>query len=156
MTELVITAVIAKVIKKAGFHACGFGVGVDVAQGIEGALSVVVGEAVTTIALLPKVTFAIEQSIKGHGGVPVDPVHNFGQIIGFFGFDQVMDMVEHNAQSIEFEVIFVLGFFDDVQKGFADFATSQVKFAVIATGGDVVAVVGFKFACESAHYFLVE
>ena len=50
-------------------------------------------------------------------------------------------------------MIFVLGFFDDVQKGFTDFAASEVKFAVVATGGDVVTVVGFKFACESAHCF---
>jgi hypothetical protein len=59
-------------------------------------------------------------------------------------------MIQHDAQSIEFEVIFVLGFFDDMQKSFADFAASEVKFAVVATGGDVVTVVGFKFSCKSA------
>jgi hypothetical protein len=34
--------------------------------------------------------------------------------------------------------MFVLGFFDDMQKSFTDFAASQVKFAVVATGSDVV------------------
>ena len=40
-----------------------------------------------------------------------------------------------------------------MQKGFADFAASQVEFAVVATGGDVVTVVGFKFPCRSANDF---
>ncbi|MEB3123962.1 MAG: hypothetical protein VKL41_22390 [Snowella sp.] len=40
-----------------------------------------------------------------------------------------------------------------MEKDFVDFAASEVKFAVIATGSDVVIIVGFKFARRSAHIF---
>jgi hypothetical protein len=76
--EAVVAAVVAVVIKPALLHVGGFGVGVDVAQGIERPSRIGRRKASAVVAFFPKVAAAVEQAVKAHGGIPVKPVHDLG------------------------------------------------------------------------------
>lgn len=51
-----------------------------------------------------------------------------------------MNMIAHNAKSIEFETKFVLCFLDSVQKHLTTLIAGEAKLSVIATGGNVIAI----------------
>ena len=56
------------------------GVGMNVAQGVQGTLPVGDRKTGTVVALLPKVPAAMEDAVEAHSGVPVQPVHDLGQV----------------------------------------------------------------------------
>lgn len=67
------------------------------------------------IAFLPEVTSSIQHSVKTHGGVPVQPVHDFGQVFRVFRFDEIVNMVTHHTERVEFESVLFDRFFDSVE-----------------------------------------
>lgn len=73
--EPILGAVVAEIVEPTLLHTGRFGVGVNVAQGIERScrFAVLVGmrEAAAAIALFPKVAAAVEHSVKAHNGIPV-------------------------------------------------------------------------------------
>ena len=149
--EPFVGAIIAEVIEKAGLHPCGFRVGMDVAQRIQGAAMVGVGEACAVVALLPKVAAAIEHAVEAHRRVPVEPVHDFGQIFRLCRFNQVMDVIAHDAQGIELKAIFLLAFMDGIEKDFAALTSRKAELSIVAADGDVVAVARFQIAGLTRH-----
>lgn len=77
MAQPVINAVVAEVIEKACLDARCFGVGVDVSQGVEGTAAIGNGKSGAVVALFPKMAGTPQQPVKAHGGVPIQPVHDF-------------------------------------------------------------------------------
>ena len=68
------------------------------------------------IAFLPKMSRAIQHPVKAHGRIPIEPVHDFGQVVRVLWLQQIMDMIAHNAQRIEFEAKLFLTSLDGTQK----------------------------------------
>ena len=62
-----------------------------------------------------------------------------------------MNVVTHHAQGVEFESKLVNGLFERVEKHRSTFGSGEFEFAVIAAGGDVVAVSRFEFSGLSRH-----
>lgn len=52
-----------------------------------------------------------------------------------------MNVIEHDAQAIEFETVFGLGFLDGIKKHLATGFTSKIKLSVVAANGNVIGVV---------------
>ncbi len=100
----VMSAVVAEVIKEPLPHLCSFGVGVDVPQGVQCPFVVRLLETAAVVSLLPKVTAAVEHPIETHGGVPVEPVHDAGQVFWGCGFQEVVDVITHDAEGVKFKV----------------------------------------------------
>jgi hypothetical protein len=94
---------------------------------------------------------AIEHPVKAHGGVPIEPVHDFRQILRLCGFEQVMDVIAHYAQSIQLETKLLQRFFERIEKHLPAFPARQAKLTVIAASGDVVAVSGLKRSGLAGH-----
>jgi len=53
-----------------------------------------------------------------------------------------MNVVGHNAESIEFELVLFNSLFEGIYEYLLTFMISQLKLAVVATGGDVVTIIG--------------
>ena len=70
--------------------------------------------------------------------MPIEPMHNLGVILRVSRFHQNMDVVGHQTQSIELELIFFFGLCDRIQKDFATGWPVEVKATIIATDGDMV------------------
>ncbi len=87
----------------------------DVAQRIQPPTIVAQGKAAAVVALLPKVPGAIQHLVKAHGGVPIQPVHNFGQCRWLLGGQQVVHVIAHNAQGIQPKSMFFLALLDSVE-----------------------------------------
>ena len=98
------SSVVGEVVEEALLHLCCFGVGVDVTQGVQCPLVVRLLETAAVVAFLPEMPRPIEHPVEAHGGVPVEPVHDPGQILWGCGFEQVVDMIAHDTEGIEFEV----------------------------------------------------
>lgn len=75
-----IAAIVAVVIEKALLHLGGFRVGMDIAQGIQSPSLIRIRKPRAVIALFSEVPTAIEHPVKTHGRIPVQPVHDFGQV----------------------------------------------------------------------------
>ena len=99
--QLSMRPIVAVAIVKAFAHAHRLGIGVDITQGVQGVMVVVVGKAAAVITLLPKVPGTVEPAVATHGAVPVEPVHDAGQVSGRLGFEQVMDVIAYDTQGIE-------------------------------------------------------
>ena len=76
--QAVVRAIIAEVVEKALLHIGRFGVRVNVAQGIQRAAKVAFLEAAAVVAFLPEMPRSVQHPVKTHGGVPIEPVHDFG------------------------------------------------------------------------------
>jgi hypothetical protein len=83
---------------------------------------------------------AVEHSVKAHRCVPIEKVHDFRQILRLFRFDEVMDVVAHNAQGVKSEIKLVYRPFDGIKKHLPTVSTTQLKLAIIAPRRDVVGV----------------
>ncbi len=142
ITRAIVDAIVAKIVKKSRLHLCRFRVSMDIAQGIESAASFAIGKPGAVVAFFPKVSGAVEHSVKTHSSVPVQPVHNFGEVLRFLRLDEIMNVVAHHAQAVELESIFILYFFDGVQEHLTTFPPRQAKLAVVAAHGNVVGVTG--------------
>jgi len=53
-----------------------------------------------------------------------------------------MDVVGHDAKSIEFELVLFNSFFEGIYEYLLTFMIIQLKLAVVAPRGDVVTIVG--------------
>ena len=72
--------------------------------------------------------------------------HHFGQVFRVDGFDQVMDVIAHDAESIEFELILALALGNGIEQDLAAFRSRQTEFAIIAASCDVVTVARLQVA----------
>lgn len=61
-------------------------------------------------------------------------------------FDKVMYVVGHNAQSVELEPVLLNGLFECIDEYLLALMVSELEFAVVAPGGDVVAVIGLEIS----------
>jgi len=57
-----------------------------------------------------------------------------------------MDMVAHDAESIELETIFGLTLANRIKQNFAALQPGEPKFAIVAADGDVVTTSNLKIA----------
>lgn len=151
LREAFISSVIAKVIKETLLHVCSFRIGMNIANCIQRPLIIRYRKAVAVIALFPKVSRAIEQSVKAHGTVPIQPVHNFRQILRLRWRNQVMNMVAHNAQRIQPKAILRLTFLNHIQQHLLALKAIESKLSVIAPYGDVIATTGLELTRLSGH-----
>jgi len=149
--QAVVDSIVAEVIKPSLLHTRCFWVPVNVTQGIQRSALITFGKSGTVIALLPKVACTVEHPIEAHRRVPVEPMHDSGQIIRLLRFQQIMHMVAHDAETIELEAIFDLASLNRKQQHFATFKSSQAKFAIVATSRDVIAKLGLEFTRLSGH-----
>jgi len=53
-----------------------------------------------------------------------------------------MDVVGHDAESIELELVLFNSLFEGIYEYLLTFMVSELEFAVVAPGGDVVRVIG--------------
>jgi hypothetical protein len=60
-------------------------------------------------------------------------------------------VVAHDAEGIELETELLKSLFEGIEQDLTAFETSQTKFAVIATDGDVVGVTGDEFSFRAGH-----
>ena len=93
LRKLVVTAIVAELVEEARSHLGDFGVAVNVASGVECSFLVPRPKAITEISFFPEVSRGIQHPVKAHGGIPVEPVHDFWQIIRLSRFNQVVDMI---------------------------------------------------------------
>jgi len=117
----IIGSIIAVVVEIALLHSRRFGVGVDVAQGIQRSFVIAVGKSRAVIPLFPEMPRPVQHPVKAHGCVPVEPVHNLGQIFRVLRFYQVMHVVAHDAQGIELKVMNFTALLDTKQQQIAAF-----------------------------------
>jgi hypothetical protein len=78
-------------------------------------------------------------------------VHDLGLILGLGGGEQIVNVVAHNAQTVELEAIFGLASFEGIEQHSTAFFSQQAKLAVIATDGDVITGVGLQSTRLSGH-----
>ena len=100
---------------------------------------IVIVDRHAVIALFPKVACAAEQAVEAHGGVPVQPVHDPRQFGGPRRLKQIMYVVAHDAQAVQFETELGPGPGDGVQQYIATFTPGQVERPVVAARGDMKA-----------------
>jgi hypothetical protein len=50
---------------------------------------------------------AIEHSIETHGSIPIQPMHNLWQLFRDRRFEQIMNVIAHDADRIELEAVFL-------------------------------------------------
>jgi hypothetical protein len=62
-----------------------------------------------------------------------------------------VDVVAHDAEGIELETELLKSLFEGIEQNLTAFETSQTKFAVIASDGDVVGVIGEEFSFWAGH-----
>lgn len=146
IAQLGIDAVVAVAVDKTACDPCDPGIGVNVAQGIQCPLAVVGRKGAAVIALFPKMPGPLEHPVKAHGAIPVEPVHDAGQIFMSRWFNQIMDVVAHHAESVKMKLILLLGPPDGVNKDFATKFAAQVEAAIVAPDRDMVGVVGLKLS----------
>ena len=60
-------------------------------------------------------------------------------------------MITHDAEGVELEIELLKSLFECIEQYLTAFETSQTKFAVIATDGDVVGVTGDEFSFWAGH-----
>lgn len=123
----------------------------DVAQGIQRPPLVRVGKPGAVIPLFPKMPSAVKHSVEAHGRKPVQPVHDFRQILRLLRLQQVVHMVAHDAQSIQLKAKPIATALDRHQQHLFAFKPGQAKVAVIASHSDVLAIVGFQFTRLAWH-----
>ena len=104
----------------------------NVTQGIQSPISIAGWKPISKIPFLPKMSRAIEHSVKTHSCVPIKKVHNFGQIFGLFRLNEVMDMITHNTEGIEFKIKFIQRPFNGIEKHLPTSSTRKFKFTIIA------------------------
>ena len=51
-------------------------------------------------------------------------------------------MIAHNTYAVELKVIFLFALVYGIKQDFSTFLTHEFEFAIVAPGGDVVAIVG--------------
>ncbi len=153
VTQPVMDAVVAEVIEEALLHSCCFGVGVDVPQGVQCSFIVRFLETAAVVAFLPEMPRPIEHPVKTHGSVPIQPVHDPGQIFWGGGFHEIVDMIRHDAEGIKFKVKLLYSSFEGVEKHLAAFMADELELAVIAPNGYVVVVSRLEVARWSGHVY---
>jgi hypothetical protein len=62
-----------------------------------------------------------------------------------------VDVVAHDAEGIELETELFNSLLEGIEQNLTAFETSQTKFAVIASDGDVVGVTRDKFSFWAGH-----
>jgi hypothetical protein len=62
-----------------------------------------------------------------------------------------VDVVAHNAESIELEIELLKSLFEGIEQDLTAFEAGQSKFAVIAPNGDVVGVTRDEFSFRTGH-----
>ena len=82
VTQFGVDAVIAVAVDEALAQVSRLGVGVDVTQCIQRTAVIVGWKTGAEIALLPEMAGAFEHAIERHSRVPVEPVHDLGQVLG--------------------------------------------------------------------------
>lgn len=95
------------------------------------------------ISFFPEMTRSFEHPVKTHCRVPVQPVHQFGQFVSLARFQQIVDMIAHNAEGIELKVIFQFALTNCIEKKVAALSATEVKISVITTDSDVIATIIF-------------
>ncbi len=148
-----VAAIVAKVIEKSRLHSRCFGVGMNIAQGIQRSSMVGIGKGGAVVALFPKVPGPVQHAVKAHRRVPIQPVHNLGQFLGLLRLQQVMHMVAHNAEGIELKTIFGFALGYGIQQHFATGQPRQPKFSIIAADCDVIAASRRELTRLSSHSF---
>ncbi len=78
IAQAVMDAIVTEVGEKALLHSGCSGVGVDIPQGIQRSALSHIGKACAVVSLLPKVPATVLHSVKTHGSIPVEPMHDFG------------------------------------------------------------------------------
>ena len=96
------------------------------------------------------------EAIETHAGVPVEPVHDLGEVFGDTWLKEVVDMVGHDTKGIEFEVELLPGAVDSVEDDFFARSCGEPELAAIAASVDVVAIAGLEVAWWSGHGISVE
>ncbi len=79
-------------------HTRCLGVGMDIAQGVQGTLPVGDWKTATAVALLLKVPAVVEETVEAHGSVPIQPMHDLGQVFWSGRFQQIVHMVAHDGR----------------------------------------------------------
>ena len=143
--------VVAEVVEEAWLHIRSLGVGVDIPQRVQCPFVIIIGEAGAVVTLLPEMPRSVQHPVEAHGSVPVEPVHDLGQIFGFLRFDQVVDMIAHDAEGVKLEVELLKSLFEGIEQNLTAFEAGQAKFAVIAPDGDVVGVTRDEFSFRTGH-----
>ena len=57
--------------------------------------------------LPPAPCLFVEHPVKAHGSIPVEEVHDFRQIIRLNRFNQIVDVIRHNADCIQLKLVFI-------------------------------------------------
>ena len=84
-------------------------------------------------------------------------VYQFNQCIilgkssGCAGEVQIMDVIAHEAERIKLKSIFVLSFFDSVEKHLSTLYARETKLAIIAAGSDVIAKTRLMISWFARH-----
>ena len=146
LTQAGVAGVVAVAIEKTGLDAGGSGIAMDVAERIQSADVIVPGEPGTMIAPLPEVSRAPEQAVETPGTVPVEPMHEARQIGRLCGFQEIVDVIAHETQSVqlESELLDCLG--KRVEKQVAAERLRQMKLSIVTTRGDMVTGLWHQFA----------
>lgn len=135
-------AIVAELVEKSPLHLGALGIGMDVAQRIKDPFRIRPGKSTTVVTFFPKMPGSIQHLVKAHSRIPVQPMHDLGQIIGVFGFQQIVNMIAHDAKGIELELKFLQCCLDGIEQDLAALPAIQQELAVIATGSDVIAILG--------------
>jgi hypothetical protein len=78
ISKPVVYPVVTEIVEEALLHTSSLGISMDIPQRVQSSFVVIVGEACTMIPFLPEVTCTVEHTIKTHGLVPIEPVHDLG------------------------------------------------------------------------------
>ena len=116
----------------------------DIAQGIQRSALIRIRKPRAVIPLLQEVPTAIQHPVKAHHRIPIQPMHNLGQILRLGRLQRVMHMVAHNAEGIELKPIFGLALADSIEQDIPTFLPHPSKVTIITAGGDVVAIARFQ------------
>lgn len=95
--ELIVATIIREIVEESRLDPSCPRIPVNVAQRIQRPPLITEMKSRTVIALLPKVTTPTQHPIEAHGRIPVQPMHDLGQILWLLWVDQVMDVVRHDT-----------------------------------------------------------
>jgi len=107
--------VVAEVVEEAMLDTSRLWVRMNVPQRVQSPFMIIVGEASAVVTLLPEMSRSVEHPIKTHRRIPIQPVHDLGQIFGFLRFDQVVDVITHNAEGVKLEFVLLKSLFEGIK-----------------------------------------
>ncbi len=130
-------AIVAVPVAKTWSHARHLGIGMDITQDDQHLYHIAGGESAAKVTLFPEVSGSLQHAIEAHRCIPVEPVHDAGQVFRLVWFQKIVHVIAHDAESVKLKPVFILGSLDGEQQHIAARLATEVKAAIVATGRDV-------------------